>query len=554
MKMKAYLPPLEGRRSKIRLDFNENTVGFPERVPELEPTMLTAYPEYHDLIEGVAQLLGLPSDWLLLTNGSDEALFVAAFTFIEPDQDRAIISAPTFSLIPHYLQLCQAIIEEVVVHDDLSYNLEGIEEALQRGAKLAILPSPDNPTGGTIPLDLLRDWLRRFPRTLFVIDEAYYEYYDQTTLVLLPEHPNLLVTRTFSKAWGLAGLRLGVVAGHPQLMEWIRRVRSPYSVNSMVAQALLRLLPQKAEVMAQARAAVERKGRVVARIRQAGYRVTPGAANFFLIWAGLTSKAMAAFLNARGLLVRDRSNLAKMGGSVRVSVGSEEEMETFLRHFETFNRGFGLIFDLDDTLVDTSRSYDECVQRLSGASREEVLALRAQGGFNDDWETAAELLRRGGRERPLEEVVAEGKQLYLRLAADGLLEPPHFRQETLDLLGRRHPLLVFTGRPRDEYEPVWQTRIAPHFRDVLCKDDVPQVCPKPAPDGLVHLMRKHDLVGGAYVGNSVDDMAAAKAAGLIAIGFTSNQSAEALQRAGADFIVGSLEEIPGLLLLKGEPS
>lgn len=335
LKLKAYVPPLEGRRDSIRLDFNENTLGFPQELPDFEPDLLTTYPEYDALLSKLSEHFGVSKDWLLLTNGSDEGLFVAAFTFITPDRDRAVVSSPTFALIPHYLQLCQAQITEVPVHEDLSFDLEALEHSFE-GARLVMLASPDNPTGGVIPSSLLETWLARYPQTVFVLDEAYGEYHDDTALPLLAENPNLLISRTFSKAWGLAGLRLGLMLGHPQAVEWMARVRSPYSVNSMAVKTLLEFLPHSAKVDSQARAAIEQKKWVIEQLRARGYRVTAGAANFFLIWMEQEATALCQFLKERGLLIRNRSNLPKMAGAVRVSSGSRDQLEKFLNAFDEF--------------------------------------------------------------------------------------------------------------------------------------------------------------------------------------------------------------------------
>lgn len=335
LNMKAYVPPLEGRRQSVRLDFNENTTGFPDLYPELEPTLLTAYPEYARAVDAVAAWLGVSADRVLLTNGSDEGLFVAAFTFVEPGQDRALVSAPTFSLIPHSLRLCQAQLEEVLMHGDLDFDLDGLEAELQKGVKIAILASPDNPTGGVIPNDVLKRWLEGFPNTVFLIDEAYYEYYGETALQL-GNHPNLLVSRTFSKAWGLAGLRLGVLVGHPQMVEYLKRVRSPYSVNSLAVQHLLNMLPHQERVEAQAQAVMERKRGVLDAVRAAGYSLTAGHANFFVIWAGADARSIESWMKKHGILVRDRSSLPRMAGSVRVSVGSQSEMHQFLAALSSY--------------------------------------------------------------------------------------------------------------------------------------------------------------------------------------------------------------------------
>ncbi len=532
----AYVPPLEGRRQKIRLDFNENTVGFAEHFPEVEPTHLLAYPEYADLQNALAKYLNLPTNRLLLTNGSDEGLFVAAFTFLDPG-DKALVNSPTFALIPHYLRLCGAQVSEVPVKDNLEPDLDQIEAHLQ-DTKLAMFASPDNPTGGTIPLPRLKQWLQQFPETVFVLDEAYYEYHGQTALPLLQE--NLIVSRTFSKAWGLAGLRLGLLAAHEQTIEWMQRVRSPYSVNAVAAKSLLRFLPHAHKVQEQADAAMQRKAHTLRELEKRGYQTHPGAANFFLLWAGPFAKLLSQYLAHNGILTRDRSSLYKMSGSVRISVGSEQENQQLLQKIDEFQKTHALLFDLDDTLVDTSQSYDAAVQQLTGCTHQELQDLRSEGGFNDDWTAAAELLKRAGRPKPLEQVIQQGKQIYARLAPTA--ETPYFQEKWLQNWRQRHRTFIFTGRPRDEYDLVWGQRLQPHFDDVLCLGEhgLPG---KPAPDGLHHLMQKHNLQGGIYVGNSVDDMRAAKAAGLFAIGITTNQSTETLKEAGADLIIRKLEEL-----------
>ena len=540
----AYVPPLEGRRQKIRLDFNENTVGFADHFPEVEPTHLLAYPEYADLITRLAQLLKLPENRLLITNGSDEGLFVAAFTFLE-NGDQALVNSPTFALIPHYLRLCGANLKEVPVQDNLEPDLDEIESWLPN-TKMAMFASPDNPTGGTLPLARLKQWLHQFPDTAFVLDEAYFEYHGQTALPWLENDPplNLIISRTFSKAWGLAGLRLGLLAAHEQTIEWMKRVRSPYSVNAVAAKSLLRFLPHAHKVQEQAEAAMQRKAHTLQQLSQRGWQTHPGAANFFLLWAGPFAKLLSHYLAEHGILTRDRSSLYKMGGSIRISVGSAEENQKLLQTIDDFQQTHALLFDLDDTLVDTSRSYDAAVEQLTGCTHQELQNLRAEGGFNDDWTAAHELLKRNSRPQPLEQVIASGKAIYAQLAPTQ--ETPYFQEEWLQSWRQRHRTFIFTGRPRDEYESIWGERLKPHFDDVLCLGEhgLPG---KPAPDGLHHLMQKHSLKGGIYVGNSVDDMRAAKAAGLLAVGVTTNQSAETLKQAGADLTLPDLRAFHYLL-------
>lgn len=204
-------------------------------------------------------------------------------------------------------------------------------------------------------------------------------------------------------------------------------------------------------------------------------------------------------------------------------------------------RGFGLLFDLDDTLVDTSETFDACVLQLSGATREELLTLRSQGGFNDDWQAVQEFLRRSGISRSLAEIEEQGQELYLEIAPG--MEPLLVSLERIKSLRARHPLLIFTGRVRAEYAPIWGHRLDPLFDEILCKNDPGVHHTKPHPQGLQLLLQRHQLKFGAYVGNSVDDMAAARAAGLLALGVTTNQSAETLIQAGAQLVATSVDEI-----------
>ncbi len=546
--LKAYSPPLEGRRERIRLDFNENTVGFPEQYAQESSTHYTCYPEYQAFLSQLSVSWGIPEENLLLTNGSDEALFLSAFTFIEPGQDAALTMSPTFSLIPHYLRLVGSQLIEVFYMADLQYNTVAIEQTLKaQPIKLAIFASPDNPTGAMLPKESIRQWCRLYSDTLFVIDEAYAEYADASALPLIQEFANLIVTRTFSKAWGLAGLRLGVMVGSSELMEILRRVRSPYSVNAMAIQTAARLLLQMPMIQAEARATMARKAWVLDDIRQRGYSVISGQANFFMIGIGLDVAGFCQFFEKHGLLLRNQSARPGLRGMVRVSIGTQAEMERFLQVLDQVRQKRVLLFDMDDTLVDTSQSFDVTINRLveryagQGLLPGELATLRAEGGFNDDWEATVELLRRRGVHKTYDEIAGEAQSLYLSLAPEvetWLAEP-----ELFERLKQTHRLGVATGRCRVEYTPIWRERFEPLFETVICQDDDPHCAKKPSPELLKKALSLMDAEGGLYVGNSVDDMCAAKAAGLTAVGITHTNTAETLLKAGADFVIASLDEL-----------
>lgn len=559
-RLPGYGAPDEGRYRKTRLDFNENTEGLVSLIPaEIPRERVLAYPEYGSAIQALADFYEVSVEQILLTNGSDEALAVIAQTFIEPGEETAIISKPTFAMIPHYLTLAGANLIEIPVLETLEFDLEGLEAALNQGAKLLMLASPDNPTGALISYPQLKTWCARFPETLFVLDEAYVEYIENvedSVISLLSTCPNLLITRTFSKAWGMAGLRLGVVLGHPQLIAWLAKVRSPYSVNALAVHWMEQALSQSNDVFKQVRAAMERKRLLIQEIQDRGFLTHSGSAHFFLLKAGFDAFDLCQFAEEHGVLIRNRSKsrwpepnqtLASLWGTIRVNTGTEAENQQLLSVLKTFNEQTGVLFDLDDTLVDTSKSFDQTVETLIQQYSDqplkpgELTALRQQGGFNDDWDATVYLLSQRGVRIPREEIAQVGTEIYLSLAPQN--ETLLCQVDWFSELAKRYRLFIVTGRYRQEYDAIWAERLNPYFTRVICRDDYSDAQPKPAPD-LLNIVKSHfGLQRGYYIGNSVDDMKAAVSAGLMAIGVTHTQSPEALNKAGSRYLVSNVDEL-----------
>lgn len=348
------------RAKYVRLDFNENTSGFDNMLgfgdvsgfgaqarsgfgaQSLSPGV---YPEYSIAIhEQIASVFGAPADSIMLTNGSDEALSVIAQTYIEPGLDAAVLSEPTFSMIERNLLLAGATVFKVPVQANLDFAIEQLDATIkQKRPKTAMFASPDNPTGATISVDTISRWCSRFAQTLFVIDEAYADYTGVSMVPLTARYGNLLVTKTFSKAWGLAGLRLGAVIGRPELLAPMYCVRLPFSVNSAVLSAARALLPEQSEVEKQCRALMQRKQLLLQTVAKRGFTVVEGAANFFLLNAGAQAAELSAFLKGCGILVRNRSEGAQgenpLWGMIRVTVGTERENDALIGSIDRYLKG-----------------------------------------------------------------------------------------------------------------------------------------------------------------------------------------------------------------------
>lgn len=564
--LSPYGAPDEGRLNAIRLDFNENTRAvsgaYPEGMPE---TWISAYPEYGILLDKLAKYMAVSSESILLTNGSDEGINLVANTFVEPGIDRAVISNPCFVMIKQCLTIAGAILDEAPVLPNLEFDLEGIESSLSKNPRMAMFATPDNPTGSIIPTAVIEKWCQKYPDTLFVIDEAYGEFAGTSVIPLVANYGNLLVLKTFSKAWAMAGLRLGMIIGSPALLQYVQRVRLPYSVNSAAVFTATRLVEREDEMVSRVAELLTERTQLAKTLSQNGYTVRETRANWCLMGAGMFAAQFMNFCRTKNILVRNRSNSmfgkfqntpSPMWGWVRVSVGGRDEMAAFENAVSEFRNNFAFIFDLDGTLVDTSKSFDETVRYLVEKFSNVALAdgelqeLRREGGYNDDWVAARELLRRRGVEVELAEVVYEGEAYYLKIAREK--EELLIQESTLKAIGKRNKISIVTGRTRREYEPVWAESFDQLFEKVYCVDDIAGLQPKPSPDYVTRALVESGCAFGAYVGNSVDDMRAAKGAGLLAIGIAIGADRDALEAAGADVVLESCSQLAELLMLPEE--
>ena len=248
--LKSYHPPL-GNRQGLRLDFNENTVGCSPRVMQklraLDVKQLARYPERAPLEATVAAHLGIRPEELLLTNGTDEAIHLVCETYLEPG-DEAIIVVPTFSMYEIYAAATGAKVIAVPAVEQFRFPSENVLSHVKERTRLVAIANPNNPTGALASRKDLLTIAEHAPNAALLVDEAYFEFCGETLMPEFRKFPNLFVSRTFSKAYGLAGLRIGVLAGHPDQMHFVRPVSSPYNVNSVALACLPEALADQAYV------------------------------------------------------------------------------------------------------------------------------------------------------------------------------------------------------------------------------------------------------------------------------------------------------------------
>jgi histidinol-phosphate aminotransferase len=327
--MKEYHPPL-GNRDSLRLDFNENTLECSPKVREalaqISAGSLTRYPERGPVEAIVAAHLGLKPDQVALTNGVDEAIHVLFEAFLDAS-DELLLPVPTYTMYEVYASATDARAVAVQAADDLEFPFERLLAAITPQTKVIAVANPNSPSGSAATRVQLLALAQRAPHAVLLVDEAYFHFHGETVLDLVGVVPNLIVARTFSKAYGLAGLRLGLLAGPQELMRWIRRVLSPYSVNSIALACLPPALADTAYLNWYASEVLAARSKFEAALDAAGVRRWPSRANFILVDMGAQHAEFVRLMRAAGVLVRDRSNDPGCDGRVRITIGTREQMK-----------------------------------------------------------------------------------------------------------------------------------------------------------------------------------------------------------------------------------
>jgi histidinol-phosphate aminotransferase len=333
LKRKTYEAPAEGRLGKVRLDFNENTSGCGPTVMKalrkLSAEQLAMYPEYARPTKRLASYFGVAAEELLLTNGGDDALRVFFDAFVEPSS-HILICEPTFPMYRYYAEIAGAKIDTLRYDAEMNFPLSEFITALRKKPRVVFIANPNNPTGTLLPREALRKILEAAPETVVVIDEAYADFSGVTVLRWIRKFPQLFVARTFSKAAGLAGLRLGAVVASRESLALLRRAMPPFPVNIAALVAATAAVAEGKAIRSYVQGTRKIRDWFAEELRRIGVRVFPSAGNFLLADFGSPGPALFKKLAAQGILLRERS--ADIGpGFMRITIGTNAEMKRLLK-------------------------------------------------------------------------------------------------------------------------------------------------------------------------------------------------------------------------------
>lgn len=545
----AYQPP--SFRASIDLDLSRNEGSPTVTGIGLDPAEVAAltsrYPSTGDLRETLARRHGVTPEQVLVTAGGDDGLFRC---FLAVAGKTVVATTPSFEMIRRYTAQLETPLIELPWWDDDFPLAEFLKEA-EASPGMAIVVSPNNPTGQVLDQADLRKLADVFP--LVVLDAAYVEFADEDPTPAALEMGNVVVVRTLSKAFGLAGLRIGYVLGAAEVVERLAGYGSPYSVSALSASLATSVLEQPEEVITgRVSAVVSNRDRLVALLEGLGTRPMPSQGNFVLA-TDVDPDWVVAASASLGVGLRRFDDRPELRRSVRITVPADEG--DFTRLEETLRAVLapeGLLFDMDGVLADVSASFRQAIVATAATfgvevDQEDIAAAKAAGNASDDWELTRGLCAGAGVDLTLEEVTSVFEGFY-----QGEPGKPGLKDEErlfidVDLLRRLaacRPLGIVTARPRkDAEEFLDRFGIGGLFTAVITREDAPAK-PDPAPVRLA--MDRLGVRRAWMVGDTVDDIRAARGAGVVPIA-VGNQGDDSSALGEAARVIGSVNELEVIL-------
>lgn len=319
--------------AKIFLDANENSYGSPltkwyNRYPD---------PLQWSLKEKIGTIKNIAPQKILLGNGSDECIDLLIRAFCEPGKDNIVICPPTYGMYEVYAAINGVDVIKIPLTPDFQLNMDALQEEVDAATKILFFCSPNNPTGNSLNRQDLETILNAFDG-LVVIDEAYINFSRQRSFAAeLAEYPNLIILQTFSKAWGLAALRLGMTLASTEIIDILNKIKPPYNINAATQELALKALDQLEDVNAMIKNIVDEREVLADALNKLSIvqQVYPSDANFLLVKV-TDANGIYQYLKEKGTIVRNRSNVILCDNCLRITIGTEAENLELLKQLQAY--------------------------------------------------------------------------------------------------------------------------------------------------------------------------------------------------------------------------
>ncbi|MEN8253384.1 MAG: histidinol-phosphate transaminase [Patescibacteria group bacterium] len=544
----------------IKLDTGENPTVVP-LLPKIDFKNfdISRYPdpECKDLKKLLSKYVGLPTNYLICGNGSDELIDLLIRVFVNRG-DEIIICPPTFAMYEFYGQLAEAKLKKVERNTKLKVDVSKILETIFKKTKIIFIDSPGNPAGTVIDKSEVEKLCKS--NCIVVIDEAYFEYSNQTVVSLIKKYANLVVLRTFSKWAGLAGLRLGYLIANPEIIQILNSVKSPYNVNSIAQEIGTKLMKNPQPILNKINKLIIIRKKLIKQLKSLDYLKVYYSQGAYILFKPKNNQLeeLNQYLRKNGIILK-KLDQPILGNCLRANLGTEEEINFLVKVLKNWKREKldSIIFDMDGVLINVSQSYRKTIElttnRVIGQkviNQSDINVIKQIPGFNNDWDVSMALVKLINQQIPRLKWQIEapkflpfdrqsevyqnvfrifqtyylGSDFYQKCYQkkspfnykNGLItkEKSLIDSKLLKKLKKLNiKMAIATGRPKLEaFETIKLAKLSEFFNssNVVTLEDSPNE--KPKPDPLLLAQKKIKALESIYIGDTISDQQAAEAA------------------------------------------
>lgn len=535
------------KEAEAFLDANENSFG--SCIGNALGVELNRYPDSDQLLlrKEIAKYAGVKLENTLAGNGSDEIIDLCVRAFVGKG-DNVISLEPGYSMYSVCAAAQGATARQVLLGKDFQPDVKAILSASDSRTKIIFLVSPNSPVGAPVSIARIKELAGKTSAILFV-DEAYIEFGGKSAVSLVGKFDNLIISRTFSKAWGLAALRVGYAISNEKIIALLRNLKAPYNVNSLSAALVTKALRiGKRKMKGNVLRMQEERERLRKGLSTLGFCVYPSVCNFLLCRPPLGSKTASKLqkeIAAQGIIVRDRSSMPLLANTFRITIGTPAQNRKLMgcvrRTLSDKPVYDTVLFDMDGVLVDVSKSYRVAIERTANGyfakkrmkarvTQKEIGKIKSISGFNNDWDATYAIVRGMTEGKTLSEAAPlskeeKGSRLYSKLKSafqkiylNGLIqkEKPLISAKTLEEIAASGMKIgIVTGRPRAEAEfAIRKNGWEKYFpsKSIIALEDCEEE--KPSQKPLLLAAKRLGAKNPIYLGDGPSDIAACKAAGM----------------------------------------
>ncbi len=511
---------------RLKLDSNENIYGASSNVlsaiKNIDLSSISLYPTYGKTLDKLSQKYDIKKENILLTNGCDEAINVILNTYLNP-QDEILSYYPTFVMPQIYGEILGASIKLIDYDEKFIFDYKKIESNISNKTKIVYIATPNNPTGEIVKASIIEILLQKFPNILFIIDCTYINFSYNATFMdyidLVKKYNNIAIIKSFSKDFALAGLRFGLVLADFKIINNLKKVIPPYSVNTISLNCAISALNDEKRIEEiKEQNSLARKA-LFETLNEKGFKPYESEGNFIFCDFNSYSKFYYEKFKKSGIIVRDFPKSSNYSNFLRITVPKLGGVKYIS---ELLNKKDVLIFNLDGIIVDSTESYLKTIIKTvehftdREISLKEVLNAKNLGKMSCNWETVKYLLSTYDKDIELSEIITVFQNILTKYIDN---EKLLISKETFEELSKDYDMVIFSGRLMDEVKYTLEKfDIDKYFYFYITSDDLPRNMLKPNPKGVYEILKHCPHKTITHLGSSVDDIIAANSANINVIG------------------------------------